>query len=96
MNGDCVFEWVQRIVTVVDDGSGARTETVENWLGSTVAGGVKDNRVVTVTSADGKYVTISRDHDWGGWSNSTVGWHKHYGLGQGTLVRMPVRNAVIA
>ena len=80
MNGDGVFERVQRIVTAVDGGTGARTETVEEWHGATIAGGVKDSRTVTVTSADGKQVTISRDHDWGGWLNATVGWYSRYGL----------------
>jgi hypothetical protein len=44
---------------------------VEEWHGSAIAGGVKDSRTVTVTSADGKQVTISRDHDWGGWWNKS-------------------------
>ena len=53
---------------------------MEEWHGATIAWGVKDSRTVTVTSADGNQVTISRDHDWGGWLNASVRCQAHYGL----------------
>ena len=98
MNGDGVTERIQRITTVVDAVTGLRTETEQNWRGSSIAVGVKDSRIVTATSADGKQVTISRDHAWGGWLNTLVGWHPRYGLlyNQQVVLRNVARKNVAA
>jgi trimeric autotransporter adhesin len=61
-NGDGVIDRKQVIATTVD-GSGNTTELWTNYSG----GGTKLSAVQTVTSADGKTITISRDTTGGSW-----------------------------
>ncbi|MES0207312.1 beta strand repeat-containing protein [Mesorhizobium australicum] len=61
-NGDGVIDRKQVIATTVD-GSGNTTELWTNYN----SGGTRLSAVQTVTSADGKTITISRDATGGGW-----------------------------
>jgi trimeric autotransporter adhesin len=61
-NGDGVTDKSQTINTSVD-GAGTQTETLTNRNG----GGVLINVIQTITSIDGKSVTINRDSTGGGW-----------------------------
>ena len=61
INGDGVWDQVQTIATATV--SGVKTETLTNRNGGNVLLDAK----TTVTSADGKTITISRDSTGGGW-----------------------------
>lgn len=65
-NGDGVTDRIRTIDTVID-GSGVKTETQIDRVGSDIGTAVVSGREVTVTSADGLVVTISRDSTGGGW-----------------------------
>jgi Ca2+-binding RTX toxin-like protein len=61
-NGDGIIDKSQSINTTVD-GAGTKNETLTNRNG----GGVLINTIQTITSMDGKSVTINRDSTGGGW-----------------------------
>jgi Ca2+-binding RTX toxin-like protein len=63
-NGDGVIDKSKTILTVVD-GLGTKTETLINKNG----GGVLIDSIQTITSSDGKSITINRDTTGGGWYN---------------------------
>jgi hypothetical protein len=65
-DGDGVYERFQTIRILVD-ADGARTETVTNSHGADAASAILTDRTQTVTSADGREVTVYRDSAGGGW-----------------------------
>jgi hypothetical protein len=67
-NGDGTVDRLQEITTTTV--SGVKTELEENYVGNTKADAVFATRQQTVTSADGKEITISRDSTGGGWWDS--------------------------
>lgn len=80
-NGDGVVDQVQAIAMSID-GAGIKTEMLTNSDG----GGVLESRIQTVTSADGKTVTISRDSAGAGtWFDQTEVRTTH-GDGHRTIV----------
>jgi hypothetical protein len=70
-NGDGVVDRIQTITTTVNTSTGARTETLTNKLGNDADTAVTLNKTVTITSADGKTITINRDTRGGGWNDQT-------------------------
>ena len=67
-NGDGTVDRLQEITTSTV--SGVKTELEVNALGADAGDAVLATRQQTVTSADGKVVTISRDSTSGGWEHA--------------------------
>jgi hypothetical protein len=65
-NGDRVIDRIQTITSAVA-ATGARTETLVNYEGNTLASAAVVNRTVTTVSADRHTLTIERDSTGGGW-----------------------------
>jgi trimeric autotransporter adhesin len=63
-NGDGVLDRLQTLVKSTD-AQGVKTEALTNRDG----GGILANSTTTVTSADGRTITISRDSQGGGWTD---------------------------